>query len=200
MSTFRSKGDGGDVQALRVSLPADVTGKEGQTILKLEERVIALFDELRLPIYRYLLCMNIPSQEAEEIVQETFLKLYKHLHAGGRYDNPRGWVFRVAHNSGLNSIKSRKVHFAAGEDEWSALAETMTDPAAGPEELLLKKEKMRRLHVTMATLSPQQRQCLHLRMEGFRYREIAGILGVAVPTVGESLRRAMEKITREPNE
>jgi RNA polymerase sigma-70 factor (ECF subfamily) len=200
MPKFRPKEPVGDVQAVRVSFDPSISAGEGQAILKLEERVIALFDELRLPLYRYLLCMGVLAQDAEELIQDVFLKLYKYLHSGGADENLRGWMFRVAHNAALDRVKGQKFMLATSEEQWAGIAEKTFDPSPGPEELLMKKEKMKRMHAAMAALSPQQRQCLHLRMEGFRYRDIAGILGVTVPTVGESLRRAMVKVTRESNE
>jgi RNA polymerase sigma-70 factor (ECF subfamily) len=197
MATTRPKSAGGDLRALSVSLPVDYAGRTGHEILKLRERIAALFDELRYPLYRYLLCLGIRPEEAEETIQETFLRLCRHLHGGGRDENLRGWVFRVAHNVAINRIKNQQFALAVTEDEWKSLAETTIHPGLGPEELVLRKEKMMRLQASISALSPQQQQCVHLRAEGFRYREIAEILGVAVPTVGESLRRAMEKLTRD---
>ena len=56
---------------------------------------------------------------------------------------------------------------------------------------------MARVQTAMSSLSEQQKQCLFLRAEGFRYREIAEILGVSISTVAESLRRAIRKLTSE---
>ena len=50
------------------------------------------------------------------------------------------------------------------------------------------------------TLSPQQRQCLHLRAEGLRYREIAETIGVGISTVGEFLNRAVTRLRKAANE
>ena len=197
MRRFRMAAEGGAEAKLDLFLPAHLLGREGQQTLKLEERIVQLFDELRKPVFRYLLCLGGSPVEADEVIQETFLRLYQHLHAGGRDDNLRGWVFRVAHNTALNQIKSRKFLAPISPEKWAELIESSTDPAPGPEELLLAKEKMTRLHATISTLPPREQQCLHLRVEGFRYREIAEILGVTVSTVAESLRRAIANLTRE---
>ncbi len=180
-----------------ICLPIGVAANEGQTALKIEEQIIGLFDTFRVPIYRYLVCTHIAPEDADEIIQETFLRLYLQLHGGTRIENLKGWMFRVAHNLGLNGIKSRKHLTPTTAEEWSDLVESRSDPSPGPEELLIFKEKMARLYVTISKLSPQQQQCLHLRTEGFRYREIAEILGVTISTVAESLRRAIEKLTLE---
>jgi RNA polymerase sigma-70 factor, ECF subfamily len=178
-------------------LPATTVGDEDQTALRLEEHFIDLFDTYRLPTYRYLICTHVAPEDADEIIQETFLRLYKHLHGGERIENYRGWIFRVAHNLAVNELKSRKYISATSAEEWVDLVESRMDLTPGPEELVLFKEKMMRLRTTILKLSPQQQQCLHLRTEGFRYREIAEILGVEIPTVAESLRRAIERLTSE---
>jgi RNA polymerase sigma-70 factor (ECF subfamily) len=55
---------------------------------------------------------------------------------------------------------------------------------------------MTRFHSAVEGLSEQQRWCLFLRMEGLRYPEIGSALGISASTVGEFLRRAMERLKR----
>jgi RNA polymerase sigma-70 factor (ECF subfamily) len=198
MGKFRMKAESG-VVSLDLCPPVTLLGQEGQRTLKLEEQITQLFDELRGPLYRYLLCLGMRSAEADEIVQDTFLRLYRHLHAGGREDNLRGWVFRVAHNISVNELKRRKYVAVSKPEQWSEFNPSSADPAPTPEDLLLRKEKMARIHIAMSTLSEQQKECLYFRVEGFRYREIAEILGVTISTVAESLRRAIKKLTKEPH-
>ena len=176
--------------------PATVLGLEGEQTLKLEERVTQLFDELHVPVYRYLLYLTMSPTETDEIIQETFLRLYQHLNSGGNERNLRGWIFRVAHNLCINELKSRKRVARASEDS-PELDVSVADSRPGPEELLLHREKIARIHAAVSSLSEQQKQCLLLRAEGFRYREIAEILEVTISTVAESLRRAIKKLTKE---
>lgn len=173
-----------------------VLGQEGQRTLKLEEQITRLFDELREPVYRHVLCLSVGPAAADDIIQETFLRLYRHLHAGGREDNLRGWVFRVAHNMSINELKSHRHLVASEPEQWAELNASGADPTPGPEDLLLRKEKMVRVHAAISRLSEQQKHCLYLRAEGFRYREIADILGVTISTVAESLRRAINNLTK----
>jgi DNA-directed RNA polymerase specialized sigma24 family protein len=69
-------------------------GQEGQRILKVDEQITQLFDDLHESVYRYLLCLGISSTDAEEIVQETLLRLFRHLHAGwaSKGMRPRGHI------------------------------------------------------------------------------------------------------------
>ena len=68
---------------------------------RLEEEVVALFDQLRKPMLRYLASFGLAIQDREEIVQEVFLSLFRHLREGKSRANLRGWLFRVAHNLAL---------------------------------------------------------------------------------------------------
>ena len=61
----------------------------------------------------------------------------------------------------------------------------------------MAREWLARVQQALALLSPQEKQCLHLRAEGFRYREIGEILGLSQWTVVEFLRRALRKLLRE---
>ncbi len=182
---------------LSLNLSVDATRSDDLRTVRLEEQIARLYDELRQPLFRYLLCMRIAPDEAEEVIQESFLRLYKHLHAGGREDNLRGWVYRVAHNLSSSRRKGRKFLVDTSPELWQQISHSATDPGLGPEELLLRKEKMTRLHRDIAHLSELQQNCIRLRVEGCRYQEIAEILGVTTSTVAGSLRHAIEKLTRE---
>src|SRR3984893_1677313 len=153
------KAESGREVSLELCAPATLLGQEGHGTLKLEERITQLYVELREPVYRYLLCLSVCPAEADEIVQETFFRLYRHVHAGGREDNLRGWIFRVAHNMSINEFKSRK-RFVSSAPEDLAARDAIADPRDGPEELLLRREKMARVHAGISALSEQQKQCL----------------------------------------
>ena len=61
-----------------------------------------LFQELRKPLLRYLAGLGLTADEAQDVVQDAFLSLHKHLTGGGSQENIRGWLFRVAHNRARN--------------------------------------------------------------------------------------------------
>ena len=69
-----------------------------QRTVTLEEKVSQLFELLRDPVYLYLTAVLGSPAEAEDITQETFLRLYRALHRGQVINNVRFWLFRVAHN------------------------------------------------------------------------------------------------------
>jgi RNA polymerase sigma-70 factor (ECF subfamily) len=157
-----------------------------------EDAVAELFEIAREDVYRYLLTLGLPPAQAQEATQEVFLRLYAALRKGQSIGNLRAWIFRVAHNHGL-TLRGQQQHCQPFEPE---LGLRIPDGAGSPEQRLIERERRVNLGRAVASLSPQQRQCLHLRTEGFRYREIAGIMGISDSTVGEFLRRAIVRLRK----
>jgi len=157
--------------------------------------VTALYRELQKPLLRYLVCLGLSSDEAQDVVQDSFVSLQHHLAAGGTQDNIRGWLFRVAHNQARN--RQTSYHRRFGEP----LASQMDFVASGatPENAVLEKEKFRRLRAAIGLLAESERECLLLRAEGLRYREIGDVLGLATSTVADTVERAIKKLAEKCN-
>jgi RNA polymerase sigma-70 factor (ECF subfamily) len=68
------------------------------------------------------------------------------------------------------------------------------------EDAVLRQERLALMRAAINRLSAQQRQCLHLRTESFRYREIAEILGVSESTVCENIRRGLSHLMKDCHE
>jgi RNA polymerase sigma-70 factor, ECF subfamily len=158
------------------------------------KELVELYDRLRPGLYRYLICLGLKPQESEDTIQESFLRLFRFQAGGGKLENPRSWLFRVAHNLCRDVHKAERQFIS---DEIHADADDVLerpDPALNPEDLLLQKEQYLRLEAAMAQLTERQRQFVHLRAEGLRYREIAEVQGTTVSNVNETLRRAIVRI------
>ena len=162
----------------------------------LQQQVTQLFEEVRDDLYRYLLTLGLYPPQAQEAVQEVFLRLYTTLRKGEEIRNSRAWIFRVAHNLGLK-IRARQHSEQPFDPEIGVRVGTQTTT---PETELLERERMQRFHTAVQGLSEQQRRCLFLRMEGLRYPEIASVLGISASTVGEFLRRAMVRLKKVRDE
>jgi RNA polymerase sigma-70 factor (ECF subfamily) len=161
----------------------------------LEREVLRLFDEFRSPLLRYGLSLGISMHDAEEVVQETFLALFKHLQQGRPRANLRGWIFRVTHNLALKqsyAIKAERDRTEPGE----SMAEEPQDPAPTPEEQMSEMQRRRHLLAVVQALPQTDQSCLRLRAEGLRYREIAAVLGVSLGTVSTSLARSLSRLSR----
>jgi len=184
-----------------IGLPLDVRlAKRQPDTTRLKLRVLQAFDESKDQLYQYLLCLNLRPEDADDTIQETFLRLHQHLAAGKAESNLRGWLFRVAHNLAMNHHKAENYCPRAHHEDWDRAAHETVSLSPSPEARLLNKERVERLQTALANLSSQQRQCLYLRAEGFRYQEIAKILGISISSVAEFLRRAIQKLARGQHE
>jgi RNA polymerase sigma-70 factor (ECF subfamily) len=167
----------------------------GASAIEIEHEVILLFDEFHGRLLRYAISLGIGVQDGEDVIQEVFLSLFRHLRLGRSRSNLRGWVFRVAHHLALkqrNSTQRQQARIAPD----ALLVESHADPAANPEERLGEAQRQRRLLLVFNGLPERDRWCLCLRAEGLRYREIADVLGMSLGAVSNSLARSLERLAR----
>lgn len=159
-----------------------------------EDEVVALFQEYRGRLLRYLYCLGLPVQDAEEVAQEVFLALFRHLKDQKGRQNLRGWVFRVAHNLGLDRRTDEQRHRDLRGRALSKLSQE-ADETPSPEAQAVFKQRQQKLLAMLNALPAQQQCCLYLRAEGLNYREIAEVLGVSLGTVSQSLAKAVGRLT-----
>ncbi len=157
-----------------------------------EDDVVKLYEAARDNVYRYLLVLGMRPAEAQETTQEVFLRLHMALSRGQTIENLRAWAFRVAHNLGLKVI----LRNARRDSRTDRIESDLPDFRANAEQAFLTKERNAQIASALDTLSPQQRQCLFLRAEGMKYREIAETLGISTSTVNEFLSRALMRLKR----
>jgi RNA polymerase sigma-70 factor (ECF subfamily) len=175
---------------------AEADGQESKaTSISASHLVLLHYDQEHIALRRYLLLTGIDDQTAQEIVQETFLKLHSHLNRNGERTNLRAWLYRVARNLALNE------HSSARRRGLQQIDETEGEEAFGrdedsPETLLLQNEREAQVRRAMQKLSLPQRECLLLRTEGMKYREIAEVLQISVASVGENIQRGLERLKR----
>jgi RNA polymerase sigma-70 factor (ECF subfamily) len=160
-----------------------------------EQKVIELFDELRVPLLRYLAGFPLTVQDSEDVNQEVFLALFQHLRIGKSHQNVRGWLFRTAHNLALKKhLRSRKDIENAGP--LMAVEERIADPGPSPEDQFAFNQTQQRLMSVVGAMPEQNRWCLYLRAEGLRYREIAEVLNISLGSVSLYLERSLAHIAR----
>ncbi|MBB6145702.1 RNA polymerase sigma-70 factor (ECF subfamily) [Silvibacterium bohemicum] len=142
-----------------------------------QQRILALYDEYRPHLYRYLRSMRLGREWAEEVIQETFMRLTSKLLEKDDIENVQGWVVRVAHNLAVDVLKEecRKI---IGDDE-PFLIENRADPSLNPEEAYCRNERSIRMTLALWELKPQHRQCFQMRAHGFRYKDIGVALGIS---------------------
>jgi RNA polymerase sigma-70 factor (ECF subfamily) len=182
--------------ALTVLLNGASKSAELQARSRLEQEVVGLFDRFRNSLFRYVLSLGVSVEDGEEVIQEVFLALFRHLCNGKPGNNLRGWIFRVAHNLALKRRNAARRNGEASDDLDVRAASRFVDPALNPEDSVALRHEQRRLLAVVRALPEQDQRCLALRAEGLRYREIAEVLGVSVGTVSNCLERALARLAR----
>lgn len=133
--------------------------------------------------------------DAEDIVQEAFVKAWRNL---WRFDSRRRfrpWMFRIAKNAAVDHLRKRRtVPFSSFEDERgnNILADSLTDDSPLPDELLNRKDIGQALAETIGRLPITYREVLILRHhDGFAFGEIAEITKCSVNTAKSRHRRGL---------
>jgi RNA polymerase sigma-70 factor (ECF subfamily) len=162
----------------------------------LREKVGGLFEQFHLPIFRYVMCKTRNSSMAEDITQESFLRLYRHLSDQRPVENPKAWLFAVAHNLAVDSMRGESQFKALDESTWEQMEDSGSRAQNDHEKTMLEQERRELLRKAVMELTPLQRECLHLRAEGLRLREIAELLRISISTVADAIRRATAKLAR----
>jgi RNA polymerase sigma-70 factor (ECF subfamily) len=146
----------------------------------------AVFRRQYARLHRVLWQLTGDPAEAEDLVQEVFLKLYRHRFPGRRAHDLDGWLYRTAVNTGLNALRGRRRR-AAREDV--AAAEGAAE-AGDPLAAVAAREARGRVRAVLAELDERGARLLVLRHAGLSYKELADALGVAPGSVGTLLARA----------
>ena len=165
--------------------------------MTLNEKVLVYFEQLRLPVFRYLLRKTHDAGRAEDLTQETFLRLCRHLLDNKPLENPKAWLFTVANNLAIDVARSDSNSVDLDERNWREIEESRSALQSDPEAILIQNERLNRLQMAVLNLTQLQRECLHLRADGLRYREIAELLAISISTVADAVRRATVKLARE---
>jgi RNA polymerase sigma-70 factor (ECF subfamily) len=165
-----------------------VSDTDQQLLRDMQRGDAAAFERLFLrhygQVYRVLYNLVGGREQAEDLVQETFLALYHRPPALESGATLIAWLCRVALNRGYNMLR--------GERREQARAERLAEPPAqlDPQAELLRAEERGRVREALARLPERQSQLLLLRHAGLAYAEIAAIVDVAPGSVGTLLARA----------
>jgi RNA polymerase sigma-70 factor, ECF subfamily len=147
----------------------------------------AVFRGLYPSLLRYLHRLTGDADMAEDIAQESFFRL---LDQSMSEEEARPWIFTVATNLVRDGARKavRRQRLLAG----SALRPRTEPP---PDELVERGDEIRRIRSVLDRIPLRDRQLLLMREEGFRYEEMARVVGVAPTSVGTLIARALKRFT-----
>jgi RNA polymerase sigma-70 factor (ECF subfamily) len=161
----------------------------------------ALVERHSRSVFRLAFRMTGNEQDAEDLVQETFLKAYKQLH---RFDGRSAfgtWLYRIAANCSLDLIRVRKNRAerqtSASAGETMDLLDQVAAPGPSPERLARSTQVASLLKPALEQLTDLERTAFVLRhYEGCGIAEIASTLGVEANAAKHSVFRAVQKLRR----
>lgn len=146
------------------------------------------------PVFAFLLHMLGSVEEAEDLAQETFVKVYdqaRRYEPAGRF---RSWLLRIAGNRARSALRRRKVLRWVSFDRAS---HDRASPQDDPGRRLERRETAERVRAAVAELPERQRAAVVLkRFQGLSYREIAEILDTTDAAVESLLQRAATTLRR----
>ena len=143
-------------------------------------------------LFRLFAMLGVSPQEAEELTQETLLRVYGSLQRGQEISG--SYIFTIARHLCFNHSSREKdpTKRTAGV-ETIDVAE-VASPELDPQRALFRGEARRALGRQIRALPDRQRQCLLLRSEGHTYDEIAELLGIGNESVRSHLRAARKRL------
>jgi len=150
-----------------------------------DAEVMRLFGEHGTSLFRFCRSTLGGASDAEDVVQDAFLKLLHHLQSGGDRSNLKSWLFTVAANGCRDRVRWR-VRWVPWRAE---LDDRTVDPVEATPDVGRARQAFR-------ALAPRDRLLLSLRANGLSYREMAGAAGIREHSVGRLLARAIDRWKR----
>ena len=149
-----------------------------------------IINKYKNPLYGTILRMTKNPHDAQDLVQEAFIKVYQQL---GKYEAKgsfSSWLYRVAINHCMDEFRKKRYKIAQ-----VAINEEQVVNPNHPEVIFLKKEKSRQLERLIATLPEDERMIILLRyVNELSYDEISELIEVPLSTVRNKLHRAKKKM------
>jgi RNA polymerase sigma-70 factor (ECF subfamily) len=142
-------------------------------------------------LYRAALRLTRVPADAEDLVQETYLKAFRAADRFAPDTNLRAWLFTILHNTARNRVRDRaREHVTVDSDAVDRAADSGPGAAETPEDILLRETLAPELQSAIDALPEAFRQAVWLRdVEEFSYAEIAAMLEIPIGTVMSRISR-----------
>lgn len=144
------------------------------------------YEETKTAVYGFALSIVKNPQEAEDIMQETYLSVYRSAVSYQPQGKPMAWVMRIARNFAYLQLRDKKKHRVLSLDEMEQWMGTQYQ---------LEHEDKLLLEMAMKALTDEERQIVSLHaLAGLKHREIAEMLNLKLATVLSKYHRALKKL------
>ena len=150
-----------------------------------------LMDSFQVPIYNYIRRLVVSHEDAEDVLQEVFIRVFRHLDQFRNESSLSTWNYRIATNERLRLLNSRKEEVISAEDVQEELMSKLkaSDYVDYEDELAVKFQE------AILTLPEKQRIVFNLRYyDELEYEDIARVLDSKVETLKVNYHYAKDKI------
>lgn len=168
---------------------------ETRLIKKAKAGSLEAFEQLILQyekrIYNYCYRMTNNQEDAEDLAQEVFIKVYKSLHSFKGSSQFSTWIYRIAYNTCVDKFRKEKmvlVSLTQNDEEDKDMDLPSHEPL--PEDQIVSREQYQALRECISTLKPEYKTAVILRdIQNYTYEEIADILNIPLGTVKSHISR-----------
>ena len=163
-----------------------------------------LVDLYKDKVYKVSYRMLGNRQEAEDVAQETFLRVYANIDSYDPSYKFSTWIYRIASNLSIDQLRKRKQIYSLDKQvegteglEWH---DRLSDPGQGPEDQLLTGEIQGQVQEAINSLTPKYRSIMILRyLEDLSLNEISEVLKLPVSTIKTRIHRGRETLRKKLN-
>lgn len=181
------------------------TIEEIQAGIRVEENCGKIYKRFRPIVRAFFLRKGFTSQESDDLTQDVFLRVFKSIDTFRRESRFERWLWEITGHIYSNEIRRRRTEkrdapeqsldAVTETEEGSAPALAIPSPGPSPEEEVVRSERSKALHAALKDLPDQMRRCCILRYErGFKYKEIAYLMGISIETVKAHLHQARKRL------
>lgn len=159
-----------------------------------QEALKEIFDRYHRRVYRIAYGVVREREDALEIVQEVFIKLYRSIKNFKGKSNFYTYLYRIAMNTAIDHSRMKKPSYSLPKDDERNL-ELSNGAEKRPDHILMQKELEERVNLAMDRLPPDQKAVLIFReIEGLSYYEIAETMGCSIGTVMSRLHYGRKRL------
>lgn len=165
----------------------DIVEKCIANIVKGDKQALAqLYEQTHAAVYGFALSILKNQQDAEDVLQDVYLQIWKAAAGYKPAGKPLAWIFTITRNLALMRLREQSRTIAVAPEDWQNVF--ADEPAVNQEDRLV-------IESLLDMLSDEERQIVMLHaVAGMKHREIAEILSMGLPTVLSKYSRALKKL------
>ena len=152
---------------------------------------------LKNQLFRLALRITLNREEAEDIVQDTLIKVWNNKEKWGKIDSLEAYCYTITRNLSLDRLKRQ-------ENQTTSFDDTVSEPmdhSSDPSEQMIQEDRIKRVRELIDGLPEKQRTCIQLRdFEGKSYKEVAAIMDITEEQVKINIFRARQSIKKKYQE